>query len=207
MRRQTTASSKLLFPRYSARIIWAAVRGHYPALLRSLTELLETFAESGEPLGVAARDFVHRHGLWHRVSNIFVFRTNGHLVVQRRQSTKDLCPGAWDLSVAEHLQPGEDHLAGAQRGLREELGLEGVSLEAITGVIPAKLKIPELGIKDYEFQQCFRAVTDAALVIDLNEVVECRLFTLDKLYEMMRESPTDFTPWFRARAHDVGLFD
>ena len=98
-------------------------------------------------------------------------------------------------------------MAGAIRGLREELGIEDVSLERVSEVIGARLDITELGIKDHELQVCYRGVSDAELVPEPNEVANIRLFELDDLEAAMRISPDDFTPWFRCRAQDIGLFE
>ncbi len=171
-----------------------------------MEELLETFSEEGEPTGLVARDVVHRLGLWHRAVNVFLYRTNGQLVVQRRSETKDVWPGAWDLSVAEHLQPGESFEAGAIRGLGEELGITGVSLTRISDVIRTKLEVGEHGIKDFECQVSFRGESDADLRPQKSEVAEIRLYQLDDLRVEMLSYPERFTPWFRSRANDIGLF-
>lgn len=97
-------------------------------------------------------------------------------------------------------------MAGAIRGLGEELGIEGVKLEPVSDVIRAKLEVAELGIKDYELQMCFRGVSDARVMPQPDEVADIRLFTLGDLETAMRESPREFTPWFCARAQDIGLF-
>ena len=171
-----------------------------------MEELFETFSEEGEPTGLVARDVVHKLGLWHRASNVFLFRTDGQLVVQRRHGTKDVWPGAWDLSVAEHLEPGESFVAGAIRGLSEELGITGVTLKPVSNVIRTKLEVAEQGIKDYEFQVSFRGVSDADLRPQTSEVAEIRLYQLDELRVEMLSAPERFTPWFRSRASDFGLF-
>ncbi len=172
-----------------------------------MQELFETFSDEGEPVGLVARNVVHELGLWHRASNVFLFRTDGQLITQRRHMSKDVWPGGWDLSVAEHLKPGEDFLAGAIRGLSEELGIEGVRLEPVSDVIRARLEVAELGIKDYELQVCYRGVSDANLMPQPDEVADIRLFALGDLKTAMHKSPNEFTPWFRGRAQDIGLFD
>ncbi|MDJ0760701.1 MAG: NUDIX domain-containing protein [Woeseiaceae bacterium] len=172
-----------------------------------MEELFDTYSEEGEPTGLVAREVVHRLGLWHRASNVFLFRPDGRLVVQRRHESKDVCPGAWDLSVAEHLRSGESFTDGATRGLREELGVSGVSLEPAGEVIQTRLEIPERNIKDYEFQCSFKGVSDAELKLQPIEVAEVQLFELDDLRLEMLNNPESFTPWFRSRAKDIGLFD
>ena len=153
-----------------------------------MQELFETFSDEGEPAGLVARNVVHELGLWHRASNVFLFRTDGQLITQRRHMSKDVWPGAWDLSVAEHLKPGEDFLAGAIRGLSEELGIEGVRLEPVSDVIRARLEVAELGIKDYELQVCYRGVSDTNLMPQPDEVADIRLFALGDLKTAMHKS-------------------
>jgi isopentenyl-diphosphate delta-isomerase type 1 len=163
-------------------------------------EPFETFDATGGLLGVASRARVHREGLWHRASSVFLFRPDGRLIVQRRQLTKDVCPGAWDLSVAEHLTPGETYEQAAERGLREELAVQSVELEPLGEVMRAKLEIPEKGIKDYELQQAFRGEFGGEVQVNESEVCEIDAITLADLAVAFQRRPNDFTPWFRQSA-------
>jgi isopentenyl-diphosphate delta-isomerase len=85
-------------------------------------EFFDTFDAGGNPTGIAPRLRVHREGLWHCAANVFLFRSDGRLIVQQRNQGKDVCPGAWDLSVAEHLKPGETYEQGARRGCEKNWG-------------------------------------------------------------------------------------
>lgn len=171
-----------------------------------MDELLETLDVDGRQAGLIARGTVHRLGLWHRAANVLLFDGEGRLLIQRRSSSKDVLPGAWDLSVAEHLQPGEDYEAAAIRGLREELGIAVESLEPLSAVIESKLEIPERGIRDYELQCTFGCIWHGPLSPDAAEVEQVRWIALSTLKAEFAESPERFTPWFRQRAEDIGLF-
>lgn len=168
-------------------------------------ELFETFDADGNATGIAPRSRVHREGLWHRAANVFLFRSDGRLLVQRRQWTKDVCPGAWDLSVAEHLKPGETYEEGAARGLREELGVGHVALEPVGGVARSRLDLAGSRIRDYEFQQSFRGVFDGRVRPDAGEVHEVDVVTLDELRLAFIARPQEFTPWFRDAATRLGF--
>lgn len=174
-------------------------------LTRCMEELFDTFTPDGKPTGLAPRSRVHREGLWHRAVNVFLFQTDGRLLIQRRQLSKDVWPGAWDLSVAEHLRPGETYADGAIRGLREELGVMGVELEPLGGVATSLLDIKQTGIRDYEFQQTFRGVYDGPIQPDTEEVREVKTISLDELCAAFNERPEEFTPWFRQRSADLSL--
>jgi isopentenyl-diphosphate delta-isomerase type 1 len=170
-------------------------------------ELLQTYSESGVPGTLAPRPVVHRQGLWHRAVNVFLFRSDGRLLVQRRSEAKDVCPGAWDLSVAEHLLPGEAYIDAARRGLAEELSIHKAEIRSLGGETHATLEDPERQIFDREFQQCYAATSDEAVVIDATEVSEVAFHELADLEKMMAANPALFTPWFLRMAEYVRLFE
>jgi isopentenyl-diphosphate delta-isomerase len=170
-------------------------------------ETVQTYDANGMLAALVQRSRVHREGLWHRATSVFLFRSDGRLLVQRRSAHKDICPGLWDLSVAEHLQPGESYEQGAVRGLREELGVGQVVLEAIGGVARARIEIPERGVKDYELQQSFRGVFDGELRPDANEVAELATISLGELELAFRDKPDDFTSWFRETARRLSFVE
>lgn len=168
-------------------------------------ELFETFDDDGNPTGLVPRSRVHREGHWHRAANVFLFRSDGRLLLQRRRATKDVWPGAWDLSAAEHLKPGESYLQGALRGLREELGVENVSPEALGGVLESCVVDEKAGVRDRELQQAFRVVFDGPVSPDPDEVADTDLYSLEELAGAFTRRPRDFTPWFRTSAERLGL--
>jgi isopentenyl-diphosphate delta-isomerase len=169
-------------------------------------EFFATYTRGGEPLGLVPREIVHQEGLWHRAVNVFLFRSDGRLVVQRRAAAKDVCPGAWDLSVAEHLQPGEDYRDAALRGLAEELSIVDVELHPIGGLLRAQLEQPRQGIRDYELQCCFTGVSDAEIVLDSAEVCQFDLYHLPDLQVLMQANAPQFTPWFLRLSRHIDLF-
>jgi isopentenyldiphosphate isomerase len=160
-----------------------------------MPEYFETFDADDAPLGLEAREQVHARGLWHRSAHVFLFTSDHALVVQRRADDKDLYPGRWDFSVGEHLTPGETYLAGALRGLTEELGVIGVNLEAIGPLHRATCRIPEIGVVDREIQQAFLGYFDGCLHPDPVEVAEVTTLPLDELLQRAQQTPQAFTPW------------
>lgn len=170
-------------------------------------EQFETFDDDGNPAGLVPRSRVHEEGLWHRAANVFVFRSDGRLLLQRRHADKDVWPGAWDLSVAEHLKPGESYREAALRGLREELGVENASPETLGGVMESCVEDRDARVRDYEHQQAFRVTYDGPVSPAPDEVSETAWFDPDQLADAFGRSPADFTPWFRASVERLGLLD
>lgn len=101
----------------------------------SPSEMVELVDAGGNVLGVVTRQQMRAESLWHRSVFIAVVSHAGQLLVHKRAETKDVWPGSWDVCVGGVMAPGEDWEDGALRELREELGLEGVSVESLgTGV-------------------------------------------------------------------------
>lgn len=169
-------------------------------------EYFETFDDDGRLIGLVPRDEVHALGLWHRSVHVLLFNGRGELYVQRRAAGKDLCPGRWDMSVGEHLQPGESYLAGALRGLREELGIADVMLDVLgDGVRRSTCRLANAGVLDRELQQTFRGRHDGPVLPDPAEVAEVRLFSLAELADWVAEAPEVFTPWFLIELESLEL--
>jgi isopentenyl-diphosphate delta-isomerase len=168
-------------------------------------EQFETYDEDGMPLGLVPRSEVHRLGLWHRAVNVLLFDRAGRLYVQRRAAGKDVWPNAWDISVGEHLQPGETFEAAAHRGLAEELSVYGVALTPLGEMFRAQVEIPEMNVHDREMQQTFRGDYDGPISPDAAEVADVRLIALADLALEITARPNDFTPWLRSRLHAFGL--
>lgn len=170
-----------------------------------MIEQFETFDDAGNLLGLVDRPEVHARGLWHRSSHVFLFRSDGRLIVQRRAVDKDLYPGRLDYSVGEHLTPGETHEQGAHRGLEEELGITHVVLEAVGPERRARFEDVALGVHDCEIQQAFRGVFDGALEPDPVEVEAVECYRLDELGELTATDPERFTPWFTKDLRELGF--
>ena len=79
-------------------------------------------------LGVVPRSRMRREKLAHRASFVYVFRSTGKLLVQRRTLIKDVWPGYLDLAAGGVVARGETYLETARRELSEEMGISGVEL-------------------------------------------------------------------------------
>ena len=99
-----------------------------------MEEYLDIVDEGGMPTGkTAARSVVHREGLSHRTSHLWLVRKrNGaiQVLLQKRAMTKSF-PGCYDISSAGHIPAGQDYYPSAVRELREELGLSAEESDLI----------------------------------------------------------------------------
>ncbi len=167
-------------------------------------EEFDVFDEDGVHIGRAPRSEVHRRGLWHKAVNVLLFASDGRLYLQRRAASKDVWPDAWDVSVGEHLQPGEAPLDGAHRGLMEELGVSGVTLARLGEQTRARIEIALQGIHDCELQQSFTGTYDGPIHPDAAEVALVKLIDRETLAHDVSRAPESYTPWLRERLARMG---
>jgi isopentenyl-diphosphate delta-isomerase type 1 len=154
-------------------------------------ELLDIVNEENTVVGQEWRSIVHRRGLWHRGVDVFLFTREGKLLVQQRSKDRDVFPSALDSSVAEHLKAGEDYLRAAIRGLKEELGIEGIALRP---VVEFRMSDDR---NDNEFCRLYEGIVEPAAVhFDQREVERIVYHTLPELRTLMDAGQVAFSYWF-----------
>mmetsp|Transcript_23789 Transcript_23789/g.62223 ORF Transcript_23789/g.62223 Transcript_23789/m.62223 type:complete len:204 (+) Transcript_23789:124-735(+) len=179
------------------------------------SELFDICDTDNKVTGQAPRGRVHAEGLYHRSVQVVVLDRAGRMLLQRRSPTKDVAPGCWDLSCAEHLQPSEAYRAAAARGLEEELGIpRGPPSDGLTQVLPAFLQdnaYPHAGKIDREFVECYLlADYDGPITLDGVEVVESKWIAATEAHAFA-SARENAAPWFvdtmsRLRAALPGKF-
>lgn len=121
-------------------------------------EMLDILDENGVCTGdVKDRDYIHQHGLWHRIALVCIADNNQRILLQRRSASVSKFPGLWDLSVASHIRHGENSISTAQRELTEELGFPINSAPSI---------------KQFKYISCFRNQ------YTINEIIERQYYDL-----------------------------
>jgi isopentenyl-diphosphate delta-isomerase len=139
---------------------------------------------------------VHQRGLRHKAVSVFVLDAE-RVLLQRRALGKYHTPGLWANTCCTHPLWGEDALTCAQRRLRQELGLVGLS-PAHRDRVEYRADVGG-GLVEHEVVDIFVAEASADLKIRPNpdEVMEIRWIALDDLIRELAETPERFTPWLR----------
>ena len=113
------------------------------------------------------------------VVHVCIFGTDGRMLIQQRQTFKKSWAGLWDISVGGHVSAGETVREGAEREVREELGLD----------IPLADVRPALTINfDDGFDDIFTVIRDtdiAEITLQDDEVKSVMWADCDTIVEMI----------------------
>ncbi|MBV8390878.1 MAG: NUDIX domain-containing protein, partial [Mucilaginibacter sp.] len=86
-------------------------------------EMVMLVDENDRTRGTMEKTAVHRAGKLHRAISVFVFNSEGQMLLQQRSFGKYHSGGKWSNACCTHPAPGETPLNAATRRLKEEMGL------------------------------------------------------------------------------------
>lgn len=149
-------------------------------------ELLAVVDADDVETGAERRDVIHRDGLLHRAIHLFVFRSDGRLLLQQRSEKKDMYPLHWEC-VGGHLSPGERYDDCVIREAREELGLRIAKVKKLT-------KLAASARTDWEFITVYITITDEPIFPDSAEVIATEWLLPDQWKQEIRAAKRPFSP-------------
>lgn len=152
-------------------------------------ELFDVVDASDAVIGQKTRGEVHANDLLHRAVHIWVFRSDGQLLLQMRSPLKDQYPSTWTSSASGHVDAGETYETAAYRELQEELGLECGLAHATT--------LPASPLTAFEFTSLWIAQTDNRPKPNAVEVSRVEWWELDDATAAARNASQKFSPPLR----------
>jgi isopentenyldiphosphate isomerase len=163
-------------------------------------EQIDVLSASGSKTGASVpRSQVHRDGLWHRSTHVWVAaRHERSVLLQKRSAEKDTFPGRWDVSAAGHVSAGAESAETARRELAEELGVNGPVDYLFTARAQATGVENGVAFVDREFQDVYLFaggdVDLGAVVMQPEEVDEVRYWNVDDYRRALEEKDDRFVP-------------
>lgn len=151
--------------------------------------------EQDNQIGTGEKLAVHRAGLLHRCFSIFVFNSKGQLLLQKRAQGKYHSGGLWTNTACSHPRPGESNAAGAERRLKQEMGIAITLEEEFTFTYRAEF---DNGIIEHEFDHVFFGTFDGEPIPDPEESEDWKWVALDWLKNDIEQHPDHYTVWLKA---------
>ena len=146
-------------------------------------------------LGTMGKHEAHRLGALHRAFSIFLFDTNGQLLLQQRAHTKYHSGGLWTNTCCGHPRSEEPTLLAAQRRLMEEMGIDAMLDEQFTFLYSANF---DNGLQEHELDHVYFGTWNGPCAPDSNEVDDHRYMSMEELDVELRTRPDLYSAWLIA---------
>jgi isopentenyl-diphosphate delta-isomerase len=151
--------------------------------------------EHDAELGVAPKLEVHRDGRLHRAVSVVLFDDSGHVLLQRRASTKYHSAGLWSNTCCGHPLPTESTIDAGTRRLRAEMGIEACAL-ALAGRFIYRARLDN-GLVEHELDHVLVGVWAGSPLPDAREVSAWQWMPLDQLTTDVEKHPRSYTAWLK----------
>ena len=150
--------------------------------------------ERDRETGIMEKMEAHRKGMLHRAFSILIFNSKGEMLIQKRADGKYHSAGLWTNACCSHPRPNETVEKAAQRRLMEEMGFDSTLTFSHTFIYKATL---DNSLTEHELDYVFTSEFNGSPNIDLSEVSDWKFIPMPDLKNMIQESPSSFTHWFK----------
>jgi len=158
-------------------------------------DLLILVDDSENVMGFESKTNCHTgSGILHRAFSIFIFNTEGQLLLQKRSAAKPLWPLYWSNSVCSHPRKGETLEEATHRRLKEEMGIDTQLRFLFKFKYHAAFN--DVGSEN-ELCSVYMGKWDDRVNANTAEIAEWKYVDIPGLNEELRISPHLFTPWFK----------
>lgn len=150
--------------------------------------------ENDEEIGLMEKMEAHEKGLLHRAFSVFLFNTNGELLLQKRALTKYHSAGLWTNTCCSHPRKGESILNAASRRLKEEMGVSCALEIADKFIYRAEFSN---GLTEHELDYIVTGQYNQTPEINPDEVCDYKWIAISELLSDLKNNPKHYTEWFK----------
>lgn len=165
-----------------------------------MTDLLILVDDNDNEIGLMEKLAAHQQGRLHRAFSVFIFNSNGELLLQQRADNKYHSAGLWSNTCCSHPIHGEPINVTIKKRLREEMGIE-CDIDFQFSFIYKKEF--ENGLTEHEFDHVYFGISDNFPVINPLEAKDWKYISLHKLQMDISENPNDYSAWLKICLHEV----
>jgi isopentenyl-diphosphate Delta-isomerase len=157
-------------------------------------ELVLLVDENDKELGVLEKMEAHVRGVMHRAFSIFIFNSNGEMLLQKRSALKYHSAELWTNACCSHPRPGESTIAAAERRLKEELNFTTELTPLFTFTYRASF---DNGLIEHEFDHVFTGIYNGEIIPVPTEVSDFKFMSIPEIQNELINSPSNYTAWFQ----------
>ena len=157
-----------------------------------MSEKLIIVDENDNQISTGEKLKIHQQGILHRCFSIFVFNSEGNLLLQKRSRSKYHSGGLWTNTCCSHPRDGEDIKIAVHRRLKEEMGFDCHLKELFSFIYKAEL---DNNLTEHEYDHVFSGVYDGEIVANPEEVEDFRWIKPVLLLKEINSGPRYFTVW------------
>src|SRR5690242_3143777 len=123
--------------------------------------------EHNNEIGIMDKQEAHEKAVLHRAFSVFIFNSEGKLLLQQRAASKYHSAGLWTNTCCSHPRPGEATLDGAHRRLEEEMGFDTELKEKFHFIYKAPF---DNGLTEHELDFIYTGKFEGEPKLNLEEV-------------------------------------
>lgn len=159
-------------------------------------ELLDIVDENNNLIGIQEdKEIIHKKGLWHRESAIWIMNESGKMLLQKRAESKKQNPNKWALT-AGHVDAGEEPIDTMIREIQEELGIN-IEKEKISKILVEKQKSfsAESNTINARFTEHYFTIVSYKISdykIQLSELSEVKYFSLEEIEKIIENKDENY---------------
>ena len=159
-----------------------------------MKEFVVLVDQDDQKLGLMEKQQAHVAGLLHRAFSVFVFNSNGELMIQQRAASKYHSPTLWTNTCCSHPRDNETYEQAAHRRLQEEMGFDCDLEFKFSFIYKAHL---DNNLTEHELDHVFIGIFDEEPQLNPDEVMAYRWVDLMDLKKDIEKNPQNYTAWFK----------
>ena len=159
-----------------------------------MKEFVVLVDQDDQKLGLMEKQQAHVAGLLHRAFSVFVFNSNGELMIQQRAASKYHSPTLWTNTCCSHPRDNETYEQAAHRRLQEEMGFDCDLEFKFSFIYKAHL---DNNLTEHELDHVFIGTFDEEPQLNPDEVMAYRWVDLMDLKKDIEKNPQNYTAWFK----------
>ena len=159
-----------------------------------MEEILILVDRNDKKIGEMEKLQAHKEARLHRAFSVFLFNSNGELLLQKRADSKYHSPGLWGNSCDGHPRINETITQAGERRLKEEMGVNCKLRKKFGFIYKVRL---DHGMNEHEFDYALVGKFNGFPKPNPEEAGDWKWVSLKELKKEINKNPKKFTAWFK----------